>query len=69
MDKLAEILHELIDAMQHVLTPGRRAELHALADDAVAVLPEPEKAAVEVAVDVAEAADKAAKGTNGTPAA
>lgn len=51
MHKLSEILHDLIDAVD--LTPNRKGELHALADDAAAVLPPgPEKDAAEVVADV-----------------
>lgn len=32
MEYIAEILHELIDAARHALTPNRTGELHALAD-------------------------------------
>jgi hypothetical protein len=32
MEQLAEVLHELIDAARHVLSPNRVGELHALVD-------------------------------------
>lgn len=32
MEHLAEVLHELVDAARHVLSPNRVGELHDLAD-------------------------------------
>jgi len=44
MEKLAEILHELIDAA-HGLVDNRRGELHALVDEATAAPAAPAKPA------------------------
>ena len=61
MHKLAELLHELIEAAASQLTPNRRGELHALADDVAAALPAgPEKIAAEAVAGVIGTAGGAA---------
>jgi hypothetical protein len=63
MEHLAEILHELIDAGKHALTPNRVGELHGLADKVDAAAREVAEAAGTVADTTAPEAE------GGTPPA
>jgi len=63
MDKLVEVLRELINASRHTLTPNRVGELHQLVDDLEAGVQDAqtvEKAATDVEADL-----KAPKGNAG----